>query len=112
MHFLDTFRAPFEYPKRTRTPELFTTYSGGAPLYTFIHYLHMLIVPFQYLQYLLWTLLVPKVATGIYILIYTRDLFWAKVRVQLHLPPLRSLDLLISPGTLVLGGNGISFSRP
>ena len=28
---------------------------------TFIHYLHMLIVP---LQYLLWTLLVPKVATG------------------------------------------------
>ena len=25
----------------------------------------------------------------------------AKVRVQLHLPPLRSLDLLISPGTLV-----------
>ena len=31
---------------------------------------------------------------------YTHDLFWAKVRVQLHLPPLRSLDLLISPGTL------------
>ena len=30
----------------------------------------------------------------------THDLFWAKVRVQLHLPPLRSLDLLISPGTL------------
>ena len=28
----------------------------------------------------------------------THDLFWAKVRVQLHLPPLRSLDLLISPG--------------
>ena len=28
---------------------------------TFIHYLHMLIVPFQYL---FWTLLVPKVATG------------------------------------------------
>ena len=28
------------------------------------------------------------------------DLFWAKLRVQLHLPPLRSLDLLISPGTL------------
>ena len=28
---------------------------------TFIHYLHMLIVP---CQYLLWTLLVPKVATG------------------------------------------------
>ena len=28
---------------------------------TFIHYLHILIVPFQYL---LWTLLVPKVATG------------------------------------------------
>ena len=24
-----------------------------------------------------------------------------KVRVQLHLPPLRSLDLLISPGTLM-----------
>ena len=32
----------------------------------------------------------------------THDLFWAKVRVQLHLPPLRSLDLLISPGTLYL----------
>ena len=32
----------------------------------------------------------------------THDLFWAKVRVQLHLPPLRSLDLLISPGTLHL----------
>ena len=31
----------------------------------------------------------------------THDLFWAKVRVQLHLPPLRSLDLLISPGTPV-----------
>ena len=30
----------------------------------------------------------------------TRDLFWAKLRVQLHLPPVRSLDLLISPGTL------------
>ena len=30
----------------------------------------------------------------------THDLFWAKVRVQLHLPPLRSLDLLISPGAL------------
>ena len=29
----------------------------------------------------------------------THDLFWANVRVQLHLPPLRSLDLLISPGT-------------
>ena len=29
----------------------------------------------------------------------THDLFWAKVRVQLHVPPLRSLDLLISPGT-------------
>ena len=28
------------------------------------------------------------------------SLFWAKVRVQLHLPPLRSLDLLISPGAL------------
>ena len=32
----------------------------------------------------------------------THDLFWAKLRVQLHLPPLRSLDLLISPGTLWL----------
>ena len=31
----------------------------------------------------------------------THDLFWANVRVQLHLPPLRSLDLLISPGTLI-----------
>ena len=31
----------------------------------------------------------------------THDLFWAKVRVQLHLPPLRSLDLLISPGALL-----------
>ena len=30
----------------------------------------------------------------------THDLFWAKLRVQLHLPPLRSLNLLISPGTL------------
>ena len=32
----------------------------------------------------------------------THDLFWAKLRVQLHLPPLRSLDLLISPGTQFL----------
>ena len=31
----------------------------------------------------------------------THDLFWAKLRVQLRLPPLRSLDLLISPGTLM-----------
>ena len=31
---------------------------------------------------------------------YTHDLFWAKLRVQLHLSPLRSLELLISPGTL------------
>ena len=30
----------------------------------------------------------------------TQDLIWANVRVQLHFPPLRSLDLLISPGTL------------
>ena len=30
----------------------------------------------------------------------THDLFWAKVRVQLHFRPLRSLDLLISPGTM------------
>ena len=30
----------------------------------------------------------------------THDLLWAKMRVQLHLPPLKSLDLLISPGTL------------
>ena len=29
----------------------------------------------------------------------THDLFWAKLRVQLHLPPIRSHDLLISPGT-------------
>ena len=37
----------------------------------------------------------------------THDLFWAKVRVQLHLPPLRSLDLLISPGTpMEVGGEG------
>ena len=28
----------------------------------------------------------------------THDLFWANLRVQLHLPPLRSLDLLSSPG--------------
>ena len=35
----------------------------------------------------------------------TNDLFWAKVRVQLHLPPLRSLDLLISPGALTLKVN-------
>ena len=32
----------------------------------------------------------------------THDLFWANLRVQLHLPPLRSLDLLISPGTLYM----------
>ena len=31
----------------------------------------------------------------------THDLFWANSRVQLHLPPVRSLDLLISPGTLI-----------
>ena len=36
----------------------------------------------------------------------THDLFWAKVRVQLHLPPLRSLDLLISPGALLGTGHG------
>ena len=30
----------------------------------------------------------------------THDLFWAKLRSQLRLPPLRSLDLLISPGAL------------
>ena len=30
----------------------------------------------------------------------THDLLWANVRVQLHFPPLRSLDLLISPGPL------------
>ena len=36
----------------------------------------------------------------------THDLFWAKLRVQLHLPPLRSLDLLISPGTLSYGSGG------
>ena len=29
----------------------------------------------------------------------THDLFWANLKVQLRLPPLRSLDLLISPGT-------------
>ena len=32
----------------------------------------------------------------------THDLFWANLKVKLHLPPLRSLDLLISPGTLYL----------
>ena len=32
--------------------------------------------------------------------LHTYDLFWANLKVQLHLPPLRSLDLLISPGTL------------
>ena len=36
----------------------------------------------------------------------THDLFWAMLRVQLHLPPLRSLDLLISPGTLSYGSGG------
>ena len=30
----------------------------------------------------------------------THDLFWANLKVQLHLPPLRSHDLLISPRTL------------
>ena len=30
----------------------------------------------------------------------TLDLFWNNLRVQLRLPPLRSLDLLITPGTL------------
>ena len=30
---------------------------------------------------------------------YTHDFFWANLKVQLHLPPLRSLDLLTSPGT-------------
>ena len=33
----------------------------------------------------------------------THDLFWANLKVQLHLPPLRSRDLLISPGTLTYG---------
>ena len=32
---------------------------------------------------------------------YRHDLFCANLKVQLHLPPLRSLDLLISPGTLM-----------
>ena len=31
----------------------------------------------------------------------THDLFWAKVRVQLHLPPLRSLDLAWNPDAAV-----------
>ena len=31
----------------------------------------------------------------------THDLFWANLRVLLHLPPLRSLDLLFSSGTLL-----------
>ena len=39
----------------------------------------------------------------------THDLFWAKVRAQLHLPPLRSLDLLISPGTLGHAVSPLSF---
>ena len=45
---------------------------------TFIHYLHMLIVPFRYL---LWTLLVPKFATGYnpdYTLIFFFNLIWGK----------------------------------
>ena len=60
MHFPDTFRAPFQYPKKNEN------YSGvhdALRRCTFIHYLYMLIVPFQYF---LWTLLVPKVATGDY----------------------------------------------
>ena len=32
--------------------------------------------------------------------LHSHDLFWANLKVQLHLPPLRSLDLLISAGTL------------
>ena len=39
----------------------------------------------------------------------THDLFWANLKVQLHLPPLRSLDLLISPGTLKAAGPARKF---
>ena len=39
----------------------------------------------------------------------THDLFWANLRVQLHLPPVRSPGLLISPGTLVWGLKGRVF---
>ena len=47
---------------------------------------------------LLLLLLLPTCSAQLHLL--THDLFWANVRVQLHLPPLRSLDLLNSPGTL------------
>ena len=40
------------------------------------------------------------------------DLFWANLKVQLHLPPLRSLDLLISPGNLSLETMYRSFILP
>ena len=40
----------------------------------------------------------------------THDLFWANSTVQLHLPPLRSLDLLISPGTLALRAQRTGFN--
>ena len=39
----------------------------------------------------------------------THDLFRANLRVQLHLPPVRSHDLLISPGTF--GISELSFPR-
>ena len=55
MHFPDTFRAPFEYPNRTSTTEVFTRCTSSLDL-------HMLIVSFRYL---FGALLVPKVATGI-----------------------------------------------
>ena len=41
----------------------------------------------------------PTFATQLHL--PTHDLFWANLKVQLHLPPLRSLDFLISPGTLM-----------
>ena len=40
----------------------------------------------------------------------THDLFRDNLRVQLQIPPLRSLDLLISPGTCILPSTTAVFS--
>ena len=62
MHFPDTVRAPFEYPNRTTTTEVFRVCSRVAPpALICTSSLDTLIVPFRYL---FGTLLVTKVATG------------------------------------------------
>ena len=53
MHFPDTFRAPFEYPNRTSTTEVFRKCWRGAPpalicFYIYIYVKCTILVPFRY----------------------------------------------------------------